>query len=157
MKLLVGIFFCFSVLMAHGRGSTISSVPDTTSSSVEKVVNIFFQSMRDSDSASLRSVLHEDLRLMTSFTDRSGNSRLHQDSVKQFIDAVGKAKEDLWDERISNLKIEIDGNLAQVWMDYSFYLNEEFSHCGVNAMQLFWNGEKWLIFQITDTRRSKEC
>lgn len=157
MKLLAGIFFCFSLLTANGQGSTMSSTPDTTLSSIEKVINVFFQSMRDSDSASLRSILHSDLRLMTSFTDRSGNSRLHQDSVKPFIAAVGTAKEDVWDERISNLRIEIDGNLAQVWMDYSFYLNEEFSHCGVNAMQLFWNGEKWLIFQITDTRRSNGC
>ena len=81
---------------------------------------------------------------------------MHFGDPEEFIEAVGKPKESgkEWNELIKNLQVEIDENLAQVWMDYSFYLGLEYSHCGVNAMQLFWNGDSWKIFQITDTRHN---
>jgi hypothetical protein len=31
---------------------------------------------------------------------------------------------------------ELDGPLASVWAEYSFYAGEKFSHCGIDAFQL---------------------
>jgi hypothetical protein len=50
----------------------------------------------------------------------------------------------------------VDGPLATAWMDYTFHVGERFSHCGVNAFQLFRSDDGWQIIQIADTRRS-EC
>jgi hypothetical protein len=41
-------------------------------------------------------------------------------------------------------------------MNYAFYLDDQFSHCGVNAFQLVRMEAGWQIIQITDTRR-REC
>jgi hypothetical protein len=78
-------------------------------------------------------------------------------SAEEFKNAVGTPHEDIWDERISNVKIQLDGNLAQVWMNYSFYLNDKFSHCGVNAVQLIRTNNGWKMIHLADTRRLTDC
>lgn len=74
-----------------------------------------------------------------------------------FLQAVGAPREEVWDERISNLQIQIDGPLASAWMDYSFYRGDAFSHCGVNTMTLLREEDGWKIFAISDTRRRTGC
>ena len=46
---------------------------------------------------------------------------------------------------------------AVVTVDYSFYAGERFSHCGIDAFQLFKSADGWKIFQLTDTRRTTGC
>lgn len=82
---------------------------------------------------------------------------LHTGSVDRFVEAVGTPHEELWDEKVWDVEVRIDENLAQAWMHYAFYLGDEFSHCGVNAMQLVHDGTAWKITQVTDTRRTDNC
>lgn len=115
-----------------------------------------FDGMRQGDSTMVRSTFHSSARLQTSMV-RDGEPMLHTGSVNQFVQAVGTPHEQVWDERVWNVDVRIDGNLSQVWMDYAFFLGEEFSHCGVNALQFVHDGESWKILQLTDTRRTEEC
>ncbi len=82
---------------------------------------------------------------------------LREDAIDAFVAAVGTPHDEVWDERIWNVQVRVDGNLATAWMDYAFYLGERFSHCGVNAFQLFRGPEGWRIIQIADTRRREGC
>ncbi len=47
--------------------------------------------------------------------------------------------------------------MANVWAPYEFYLNNDFSHCGVNSFQLFFDGIQWKIIYLIDTRRKQGC
>jgi hypothetical protein len=40
---------------------------------------------------------------------------------------------------------------------HAFYLDDAFSHCGVNAFQFVRGQDGWLVTQITDTRRTDAC
>ena len=40
---------------------------------------------------------------------------------------------------------------------FAFYLDDKFSHCGVDAFQLFKGNTGWEIFQLTDTRKKEGC
>jgi hypothetical protein len=51
----------------------------------------------------------------------------------------------------------MDGSLAAVWVDYAFYLNNTFSHCGVDSFHLVKTEEGWKIFNLVDTRRKSDC
>jgi hypothetical protein len=53
--------------------------------------------------------------------------------------------------------IKIDGDFAQAWCDYAFYVGKNFSHCGVDAFQLHKTKEGWKIFHLADTRRRSGC
>ncbi len=119
-------------------------------------VQRLFDGMRAGDSTVVRSVFHADARLVTTGV-REGRPVIQEVAVDQFVAAVGTPHEEVWDERIWNPQVRVDDNLATAWMDYAFFLGECFSHCGVNAFQLFRSPEGWKIIQIADTRRRDGC
>ncbi len=93
----------------------------------------------------------------TVFKNQEDKTQFRTGDFQKFIDAVGSEKTDVWNEPIWNEKIEIDGPLAQVWVDYAFYITNKFSHCGVDAFHLIKMGGKWKIFHLVDTRRRADC
>ena len=99
----------------------------------------------------------KDAEMYTVFTDKDRTPNLKKGSLQRFLTAVGTPHEGIWDEPIWDVEVQIDGNLAQVWTKYAFYLDDKFSHCGVDAFQLFKGNTGWEIFQLTDTRKKEGC
>lgn len=134
------------------------AVPLTPEREVRAVIDSMFLGMRIGDSSLVANVFHPDNRMMTSYVSKEDKkSKIHTETLEEFVTAVGTPHKEVWDERISNVVIQIDDNLAQVWMDYSFYLDDVFSHCGVNAFQLIYTEGGWKIINLIDTRRSESC
>lgn len=120
---------------------------------VRGVIDHLFDGMRAGDSAAVRSTMHPEARLLTTAV-REGVPALTVVNINDFIRAVGTPHDAAWDERISGMEVRVDEPLATAWMGYQFYVGETFSHCGVNAFQLFRGADGWKIIQITDTRRA---
>ena len=116
-----------------------------------------FDGMRQADSSMLRSVFHPEARLQSAFIDKEGQPVLHGGDIEKFITQIGTPHDQVYDEKIWSYEVRIDGNLASVWTEYTFYLGENRSHCGVNAFHLFKGEDGWKITQITDTRRKTDC
>lgn len=129
----------------------------TDSASVRMAIDQLFTGMKNGDSSMVAEVFHPDIQMMSTFNDKEGNPKSHMGSAAEFKTAVGTPHDQVWDERISNVHIQVDGNLAQAWMDYSFYLDDKFSHCGVNAIQLFKTENGWQMVHFADTRRRSDC
>jgi len=124
---------------------------------VYDVVIQLFDGMRAGDSSMVSDVFKKDVQLYTVATDREGNPILHKGSLDKFLTAVGTPHDKVWDEPIWNTEIRVDGRLAQVWTDYAFYLGKDFSHCGVDAFELYKTEEGWKIFHLADTRKREGC
>ena len=124
--------------------------------SIMKVVNNVFEAMRTNDSTLLKQCFVEAPNTFTVLRDESG-SKIVKGDFHKFISAVGSPKEDQWNEPIWNEKVQIDGDLASVWVDYAFYLNSTFSHCGVDAFHLVKLNGAWKIFHLVDTRKKEDC
>jgi len=124
-------------------------------SAVVAVVVQLFDGMRAGDSAMVRSTFAPDVRLVST-SSRDGQPALQSVEIDRFLEAIGTPHEEVWDERLWNVEVRIDANLATVWTEYAFYLDEELSHCGVDAFQLFKASDGWKIFQIADTRRGAD-
>lgn len=133
------------------------SMETSAEKEVEAVINTMFKGMHEGDSAMIHSVMGADVRMETTATNKEGEPVLFQGSLERFLSAVGTPHDEIWDERVSGLKIMVDDNLATAWMDYSFYAGDKFSHCGVNAMSLFRSAEGWKIIYLIDTRRKEDC
>jgi len=121
------------------------------------VIQKMFDGMRTGDSAAVRSVFDPSARLQTAFVNADGQPVLKSESVGNFAEAVGTPHDEIWDERIWGFDIHVEGQLATAWTEYTFFLGEKMSHCGVNAFQLFKSESGWKIIQITDTRRRTGC
>lgn len=123
---------------------------------VRATIGRLFDAMRAGDSTTVRAVFHPAARL-GSAVDRQGVVSVRPDAPDAFIRAVGGPRQAVWDERIADVQIVVDGPLASAWMEYAFYLGDQRSHCGVNAMQLVRMAEGWQIVSLIDTRRQNGC
>jgi hypothetical protein len=125
---------------------------------VYNTIKKLFDGMREGDSAKVHSVFHENVRMFTSYKSKTGENFLKEGKLSGFLQAVGSPHQEIWDEKISNTSIKIDGRLAQVWTDYAFYVDDSFSHCGVDAFQLVKEkDDNWKIISLIDTRRKEGC
>lgn len=116
-----------------------------------------FEAMRQGDGQLLLDCFTEGATLHTTMQSKEGKPITKKDSISQFAETVGKPHDQVYDERILEYKIRVDGDLATVWTPYEFYFGEKFSHCGINAFQLVNTERGWKILHITDTRRKKNC
>lgn len=125
---------------------------------VSEVVNRLFTGMHNADSTLVRSAFANEVTMATALRNKEGKSVLIREySINAFVKAVGQPQKEPLTEEIWNLKIQIDGDLAQAWCDYAFYVGNKFSHCGVDAFQLHKSQEGWKIFHLADTRRNDNC
>ena len=119
------------------------------------VVNALFDGMRKVDSAMVRPLFHPKVRLIT-VDSRSPGARI-EESVEGFIKSIGTPRTEVYDERLSNVRVMIDGALASVWADYKFFRGTTLNHCGVDHFLLVKEGGKWQIIELSDTRRRENC
>ena len=78
------------------------------------------------------------------------------ETSQKFLNAIGTPHDKVWDERIWSYDVKIDGLMATAWTEYSFYLGDDFSHCGVNAFTLFKTVAGWKIVNVTDMTRMQK-
>ena len=124
---------------------------------VRAVVTRLFDGMRAGNGAVFAEVFTPDARLQTAAVRRDGTTVLGSMPVDSFAAMVSQPRDFVLDERIDAWDVRVDGPLAVVTVDYSFYAGERFSHCGIDAFQLFKAADGWKIFQLTDTRRTTGC
>lgn len=83
---------------------------------------------------------------------------LSTEDYTAFLKAIASIPETTkFREKLHGFKININGVIANVSTPYSFYVNEELSHCGVNTFQLMKFKGQWKIIYLVDTRSKLGC
>lgn len=146
--------------LAQQVGQTVQARQDAQARQAEEeavlsVVQRLFDAMRAADSAAVRAAFHPDAVLIGT-ENPQGEASVSIRPIDRFVRAVGGATGE-WDERWWDWRVRIDENLASVWTEYAFYLDGEFSHCGVDAFLLGRDGTEWKIVSLADTRRRERC
>lgn len=117
---------------------------------VVQVVHDLFDGMREADADKIRGVFAEGARL--GGMNREG--AVSYTDAADFAMRMGQREPNSVDERVWDWEVRIDGNLAQVWTKYDLLFNGEFSHCGIDAFQMFRTSDGWKIFHLADTRHT---
>jgi hypothetical protein len=124
---------------------------------VQRVIASLFEGMKSKNVDLIKAAFHPEASMQTVKAGESG-SELGSNSLADFISRIGSTPANtILDERILDYQIKVDGDLAAAWTPYEFYVNENFSHCGVNSFQLIKTPEGWKITYIIDTRRKEGC
>lgn len=144
-------------LLLIGLSTSLYGQESSQRMEVVKTIQSMFDAMRAGDSTQLRALFAPNARMMSTFYNPEQEPQLRTGSVDRFVSAVGTPHEEAWDERIFGYDVQIDQTMATVWTPYAFFLGENFSHCGVNAFQLYKSEEGWKIVQIMDTRQKAGC
>lgn len=153
MKLLLSLFLILNLTPISFFNEPFENPEDE----VEQLVIDFFEAMRSSNSELMGSYLLDEATLHTVVSSDDGSSSLRQTNIQAFLSSVSNTETGTLDEQLTSFKAHVDGNLATVWMNYRFYNEREFSHCGVNTMNLIRQESGWKIFSIVDTRRTVGC
>lgn len=123
---------------------------------VRRSIEQLFEGMKQGDTLLLSPIMAEQVLLRT-VIEKEEEVMINEVARQKFMKAVASPHEQIWDERITDYNIQIDDRLATAWTPYQFYLGNTFSHCGVNAFQLYKSENGWKILSITDTRRKENC
>jgi len=136
---------------------TLNCYAQGDEAAVKTVINNMFDGMRKTDSALIRSAFAPKAILETIVKTKEGKVSVRSEVVDSFIMAVTRPHKEVYDERITFDLIKVDADLAIVWTPYQFYIDENFSHCGVNSFQLVKIDGQWKIQYLIDTRRKQDC
>lgn len=120
------------------------------------VMQKLFDAMRAGDSGMAHSTFHSKANMATASVRESANV-VSVGDLGGFLKAVGTKHDQVYDERVYNPEVRIDGTFATIWVEYSFFIGPKFSHCGIDAFQLAKEGSEWKIVAIGDTRRKTGC
>jgi len=144
MKKLI-LLFLFIPLVSCGQ--------DIQKEKLKTVVKTFFEGFHNKDSVLIASVIDRSFDLnSTSFKEDNGVLRnLNRNNFIRTV--ITRPDSPVWKEKLLSFNIKIDGPLANVWVDYEFWLDDKLSHCGVNSIHLLKKKSGWKIFNITDSRR----
>ncbi len=151
------LLFALPSFVVAQSGPLVGDNLTRTREEIIDVVKLLFDAMRVGDATTAKSVFDTTARLQTTFVDYEGKANITTESVADFVKAIGAPHDQMWDERVWSYDVRIDGSLATVWTEYTFYLGDKMSHCGVDAFQLFKSPSGWKIIQIADTRRLTDC
>lgn len=126
---------------------------------VTEVINRLFTAMQKNDTIMLKSVFGPDVTMATVSTNKEGKQVLQRSAgISDFVKVIAKPNpKGSLNEEIWNVRVQVDGALAQAWCDYAFYVGSTFNHCGVDAFQLLKTEAGWKIFHLADTRRKTDC
>lgn len=124
----------------------------------KKLIDTFFEGFHKRDTLLIKSVMVENLPNQTVFTTKEGSPKVIEGNMTEFLKAIANRPADqIWEEKLLDYKVQIDGNLAHVWTPYEFWFNGTFSHCGANAFTLANTETGWKIVYLIDSRRREGC
>lgn len=127
------------------------------STEIMNIITDVFEGMRTNDSSKISQHMHQRVKMQSVNLNETSTKISEIGEASGWLKAVATEKDQIWDERTYNYQIQSTDRLASVWMDYAFYVGEQFSHCGVNSFQLVKMNEKWKIIYIIDTRKQQGC
>jgi hypothetical protein len=144
-------------VIAFLLGCNISFAQQTDIAAIKQTINNMFDAMRKTDSVALRATFAKGMILHSIGKAKDGSTAMITESPDEFVKSVGTPHKGIYDERITFSDIKVDGELASVWAPYKFYVDDKFSHCGVDVFQLMKTTAGWKIIYIVDTRRKDNC
>lgn len=121
---------------------------------IQKCIESFFEGFHQRDSTKIKLVCSDKMILQSISESTVKGNKLSDESAKDFYKSIASIPSNMkFQEKILSYNIQIDGTMAHVWTPYEFYLNDKFSHSGVNAFTLFKEKDSWKIIYLIDTRR----
>jgi len=127
-------------------------------SQVRKVVEIFFEGFHKQDSSLILSTVAPGIALQTTSRDSQGKTRFSTEDFSKFVQSIVSIPDSIaYEERLTSFSIQVNQGLANAWVGYEFWVNGEFSHCGVNSFQMVNFDGHWKIVHLIDTRGKEDC
>lgn len=154
---------CLTIgLMLSVPNHAVAQSPGNGKQEIESIVETFRTAVINKDTATfMRLFLREDITWAGVFTDASVDRfyarrkdpklprppKYFRDSPRKFIEGIA-SEAGLLEETFSNVRIESDGEVAQVWFDYNFMVGDYKQNWGKESWQLVRTESGWKIAAV---------
>ncbi len=124
--------------------SQVAADPDPDErKAVLAVVQAFFDTMAAKDvEGATRTVIPEGRFYSVRGID--GKQVIRTFTNQEYLDGLPKEQQSVR-ERMWNPEVHVRGDIATVWTPYDFWIDGEFSHCGIDSFNLIKSGEGWKV------------
>ncbi len=151
MKILFPLLFLLLGIQTHFS-------QESETEAVKHTIESFFKGFHEQDSTRIKQTVSEGIILQTIAKNNDGGMFVKTEDFSGFLRGIAGIPDSIsFREDIKGYTIKIDGAMANAWTAYEFWLNDTFSHCGINSFQLFNDGRSWKIIYLIDTRRKEDC
>ncbi|WP_262420334.1 nuclear transport factor 2 family protein [Flagellimonas meishanensis] len=125
---------------------------------VKRTITAFFDGFHKQDSSLIKSLVADRVVLQTTGKDREGKTRFRTEEFSGFLKSICSIPDSIvFEEKLTSFSIQVDRTMANAWVGYEFWINGEFSHCGINSFQLVDFDGDWKIIYLIDTRGREGC
>ncbi len=119
---------------------------------VAAVVQKTFDGMAARDAAAIRECFLPGARL----TAIRETGEVTHTTVEEFAERMGQMKV-VVRERMWDVEVKVEGNLASLWAPYDLERDGKRSHCGIDQANLVRTAQGWKIVSLTFTMVTKGC
>lgn len=141
---------------SKGKIEVASERKEGIEAEILDVVDQIYEAVRKGDASGVGRLFFPGASINTFSFD--GNISHHsEEGADQLTKLIGAFDKSFYDEITPSYNITIKGDLAIVIADCKYYIQKNFSHCGMNVFQIIKTNDGWKIFHISDTRKTKGC
>ncbi len=137
---------------------TILTAQNDAEAEVKKVVETFFDAFHDQDSVAMKKVVGDNVLLQTTGRNKAGDTQFKSQKIENLYRSIVSIPDSVqFQEKLTSWSIQVDRTMANAWVGYEFWINGEFSHCGINSFQMVNFDGDWKIVYLIDTRGRAGC
>ncbi len=138
--------FCFTAAIAD---------EDIDRAAVVNMVQAFFDAMTDRDVDAMRTLLTTD-GIFYGYRETAEGLQITRSAHAAFVAGIGERNNTLI-ERFWDPQILLHDRMAVVWTPYDFYVDGEFSHCGIDNFNFLKTDQGWKITGIVFSMEADDC
>ena len=148
----VQLLFCSLFLGPLSYGQEVDKA------AVKKAVEGFFEAFHRQDSLAMKAFVAEEAFLQTTTRDKEGKTQFKSQAMEKLYESIVSIPKGIeFEEKLTSWNIQIDRTMANAWVGYEFWYNGNFSHCGINSIQMVNFDGNWKMVYLIDTRGSAGC
>ena len=118
----------------------------------------FFEAFHNQDSIAMKSYVGDNVVLQTTGRNKEGKTMFRTTPISKLYASIVSIPDSVaFEEKLTSWSIQVDRTMANAWVGYEFWLNGEFSHCGINSFQMVNFDGEWKIIYLIDTRGKAGC
>ncbi|WP_299173726.1 nuclear transport factor 2 family protein [uncultured Allomuricauda sp.] len=146
----------FGIITINAQGPNPTEIEDKQQ--VKQVIETFFDGFHKQDSMIMKATLADKVVLQTTGRNKEGKTMFRTEEISKLITSITSIPDSIsFQEKLTSFSIQVDRTMANAWVGYEFWLNDNFSHCGINSFQLINFDGEWKIIYLIDTRGRAGC
>ncbi len=130
--------------------------PGSEEAQVMTPINTMFDGLAKRDGAIILSAVRPDGGATVAVEKADGSRTTRHLSWAEFAAGV-KPGPEKYEERLTDIAVEIDGDIAMVWSPYTFFVDGKAQHCGVDHFDLVRDASGWKVQNVTWSQRTTGC